>query len=381
MDPEHSFWEYLPDIAVIEVFKHLGDRDRVNMALVCKNWNRLLGTPCLWRSRHFDMAGYRAQIIGTRACKYAERFGSYLKRLTITCSHPSYHTCKYFQKAMEDMISRLQKAQLEEFEMERLELDRFWKYESPRERLINSFVRFFKTQKSLQYFDMSMGQFPVPGGCRILEAVAHGSGDKVSDMLIEDFFHSRLAVFQVRRYITSISKFTNIKYLALNYNCLSEDIVEIFSKNLAGKLEAVNIKVYRNDPHFHHISGYAWRLLKSACPRLRVAFWLESMGHSSEIIPILVKDIPVWDIHLWTGYDDDAEWHLAQTIDHITDSYGHIIVCEFTISANCLLLKQNLNRHTPNSHGNGFAPGTHLIILSINMEIHFECNLLNIIKS
>lgn len=320
-------WINIPDIVLVEVFKFLNDKERANAALVCENWSRVFKSPCLWRARSFEMGGYRAQLNGIRACKFAEMFGRHLRYLAISCSHPSYHTCKLFQKSIDEFFVTLKDAetQLYEFEFCRLELERYWKYDTPREKLISIFSKFLKTQRRLQCFDMSSAQLPAYGGCRVLDAIAHQSGGTIEDMIIEDFFHSRLAVFQVKKFHKVIGKFTNLKYLSLNYNCLSDEILETFSKSLQRKLHFLNIKVFRNDPHFHRVSGLAWKQFARACPCLRVAFWVESIGLHEEIAPVLVKEAPVKDIHIWTGYDDDIEWRLANTIDHITNTYANTL--------------------------------------------------------
>ncbi|XP_052246107.1 F-box only protein 39-like isoform X2 [Dreissena polymorpha] len=322
-------WVNLPDVVLIEIFKYLPDADRMRASLVCQNWSQIFDSPCLWRSRSFELGGYRAQTNGQKAFQFAECFGQYLKYLSISCSHPSYYTCKLFQKSIDELFLALKEAetQLVDFEMCRLELERYWKYDTPKEKLIGLFAKFLKTQRRLVCFDMSSGQLPAYGGCRVLDAVANQSGSVIQDMLIEDFFHSRLAVYQVKKFQKVISKFTNLKYLALNYNCLSDEVLETFSKSLQGKLTFMNIKVFRNDPHLHRISGIAWKQLTRACPRLRVALWIESIAMHEEIAPILVKEAPVKDLHIWSGYDDDQNWRLADTVDLVTESYAPILEC------------------------------------------------------
>lgn len=320
-------WVSLPDLVLVEVFKYLSDVERANAALVCQGWNRVFKSPCLWRTRSFEMGGYKAQIHGARACSFASTFGQYLRYLSISCSHPSYHTCKLFQKSIDELLVILKdtETQLVDFELCRLELERYWKYDTHRDKLVSIFSKFLKTQRRLQCFDMSCAQFPAFGGCRVLDAIATQSSSTLQDLMIEDFFHSRLSVYPVKKFHKVISKFTDLKYLAINYNCLSDEVLEIFSKSLQKKLHFLNIKVSRNDPHLHRISGYAWKQLTRACPCLRVAIWFESVGMHNEIASILVKEAPVKDLHIWSGYDDDSDWRLSETVNHIAESYANVI--------------------------------------------------------
>ncbi|KAK3084259.1 hypothetical protein FSP39_010761 [Pinctada imbricata] len=318
---EQSKWANLPDLVILEIYKYLSDADRLSTALVCKNWLRMFHAPCLWRWRSFDMGGYRALKSGIRACQFAEILGSHLRYLTITCNHPSYHTAKVFQKAMEDLLLKIRSAKIVEFEMEKLELDRFWKYETARDKLTNNLVRFFKGQVKIRMFDMTAAQFPALGGIRILETVGSSSGEKVEEIYLEDFFHSRIAAFQIPRFVQAITCFKELRFIAINYNCVSDEILEIFAKSLKGKLRCLNMKVYRNDPHRHQVSPYIWKRLRNACPKLRVTVWIESIGFYEEVLPVLSKDMPLREFHMWTGYDDDAEWRLHDTIYHLTNTY------------------------------------------------------------
>ena len=260
-----SKWTSLPDVVLIEIFKYLPDRDRARAALVNEQWNRIFESPCLWRCRHFEMGGLRALKNGYKACKFADSFGQHLQRLFITCSHPSYHTCKLFQKSIEEFFGKLKErgTQLTEFELCRLELDRYWKYETPKEKLITTFSKFLRTQQRIICIDLSSAQFPVAGGIRILDAIAHQSGSVMQDMLIEDFFHPRVTVFSIKKYQKVLGKYTNLKYLALNYNCFSEETIETLAKALRNKLEFLNIKIMRHDPHF---PPYIWIYMDNIFP-------------------------------------------------------------------------------------------------------------------
>lgn len=318
---EQSGWADLPDIAVIEIYKSLNDRDRAHMALTCKNWSRLFVTPILWRTKHFDLGGYKAHAAGIRATKFAKHLGHYMKYLSISCSHPSYNTCKFFQRSVEDFFSKMRQTQLYEFELVRLELDRFWKYDSTREKITSIFSTFFKLQKTMRIFDMSAAQFTVNSGCRVIDAIAQSSSKTLKELCIEDFFNSRAAIYQAPRFKNAMAKFSNLSFLGLNYNYLSEDIVEILAASLNGNLDAMSIKVYRNDPHFHRISGFAWTSIVRKCPKLKVTIFFEGMGFASDIIPVLVNEIPVSEIHLWTGFDEDEEWRLSAIIEHISKCY------------------------------------------------------------
>jgi len=78
---------------------------------------------------------------------------------------------------------------------------------------------------------------------KVLEALAAGSGRCVRVLNIEDFFHSRLAIFRNSRFHQVINRFKDISSFYLNYNCMSEELVRNMATTCAGKLLHISIKV------------------------------------------------------------------------------------------------------------------------------------------
>ena len=241
---DERVWSCLPETALVEIYLCLHDRDRINMALTCKNWNKVFDFPRLWRSRFLELGGYRARLNGDRACQFAEMHGAHIRYLYLSCNHPSSHTCKVIQATVEDFFEKIDYANLIRFELERLNLNRFWKFENLKEKVVNSFVRFFSGQRNMVHFDMMAAHLTLTSGCRILEAIGSASGSTIKELDLEDFFQSRLAMFQVKRFRNALSRFTNLSYMSINYSCLSDDVFECMANNLGGKLKNISCKVY-----------------------------------------------------------------------------------------------------------------------------------------
>ncbi|XP_041348760.1 F-box only protein 39-like [Gigantopelta aegis] len=331
---ENSIWNYLPDTALIKIYLCLQDRWRVNMAVVCKNWNRVFASPCLWRTRYMDLGGYRAITAGEKACSFAQSHGAHLQYLYLTCNHPTFPSCRIIQNTIDTFLKNIQAAKLIHFELERLNMDTFWKFENLKGKVIGSFTRFFHRQRHLKNFNMSDAHFSMPSGCRVLEAVGSASGSTIRSLCIEDFFQSRLAVYQDKRFRNAFFMFNSLSHLYVNYSCLCDEILEGMAANLTGKLRNISCRIYRTDPHFHRISSNAWEKLRSRCPMLSLDLWFEGIGMSSEIIPILVPEAPVREVHMWTGFDESADWRLNETLNHIATHHRKIVLLAMELDNN-----------------------------------------------
>lgn len=239
---EEDEWKNLTDIAVINIYLYLNDHDRKQMSLVCTKWSGLFHTSCLWRHRHFNLASYHSQQV---AFKFTQNHGRDLRYVSMACGRPTFQTCPHVRLAAQKILKAIRKACILHFFLPRLEIQHLWKHQGSRQKLITAISNFLKSQRHMTIFDMVSAQLTVNGGCRIIEALSSSCGSSLQVMNILDFFHPRLFVQQIQRYENAMSRFINLTSLSLNYNCLSDTIVELFAQNLKGKLKSLKIKVNR----------------------------------------------------------------------------------------------------------------------------------------
>jgi len=114
-------WDKLPLIVTSEVFGYLGNKDRFNASLVCKDWSDALYTPHIWRS-----TGLELEITGEddvkdeKTVKMAEKIGAWVRDVKISCRY-----VVLTEKNM-DSLSRIfdsmHRARLTKFEMKDLKV-------------------------------------------------------------------------------------------------------------------------------------------------------------------------------------------------------------------------------------------------------------------
>lgn len=161
-------------------------------------------------------------------------------------------------------------------------------------------------------------------GLHILEALVIGVKGKrrLKVLNIEDFFHTRIAVFRVGKFLHAMAQIKGLQSLYLNYNCLSEDVINILTRTCATTLKFLSIKVYKLDPHFQQIPSICWRKFSHACPGLKVNLYFECIGEYYEIKRVLCPDIPLRSLHIWTGlHPQDLSWQLTDTLKYIGDNF------------------------------------------------------------
>ncbi|NWX42722.1 FBX39 protein, partial [Steatornis caripensis] len=332
-ESEQSSWAHLPDVCLRRVFHWLDDRDRSQAALVCKKWNWAMYSGSLWKSRTITFYGRpsRAHILEFQsAWWYVMKFGKYLEHLEIKLSNP-YNTAftQKFEVTMRGLLSHLGKCnhRLISLSMKYLELDRsIWK-DMVRTRFIKNLATFLnKMSKHLDYLNLKGARVTLEDGCELLNSLTCLTNNSfISDINIEDFFSLRLPVYSSTLFHQTMSKFHGLVILTFNYNCISDELLDVLRENSAHSLCTLNIKCHIHDPHGQVVWGMSWANLAKRAPKLNVNFFFEKVMKHDHLARILLVEIPVRSISLRCCYFSDPDWTMRPTLTNLLPAYQHIL--------------------------------------------------------
>ncbi|XP_029883574.1 F-box only protein 39 isoform X3 [Aquila chrysaetos chrysaetos] len=331
-EPEQSSWAHLPDVCLRHVFHWLDDRDRSRAALVCKKWSCAMYSGSLWRRRTITFYGRpsRAHTLELQsALWYVKKFGKYLEHLEIKLSNP-YNTAftQKFQVTMKGLLSHLGKcnSRLVSLSIKYLELDRLiWK-NAVRAQFIKNLATFLKRMsKQLDYLNLKGARVTLEEGCELLNSLSCLTNKSfVSEINIEDFFSLHPPVYSSTLFHQAMSKFRSLVILSLNYNCISDELLDILW-NSAHSLCTLNIKCHVHDPHGQVVWGMSWANLAKRAPKLNVNFFFERIMKHDHLARILLVEIPVRSISLRSCYFSDPDWTMRPTLTNLLPAYWHVL--------------------------------------------------------
>ncbi|NWZ48860.1 FBX39 protein, partial [Haliaeetus albicilla] len=332
-EPEQSSWAHLPDVCLRHVFHWLDDRDRSRAALVCKKWSCAMYSGSLWRRRTITFYGRpsRAHTLELQsALWYVKKFGKYLEHLEIKLSNP-YNTAftQKFQVTMKGLLSHLGKcnSHLVSLSIKYLELDRLiWK-NMVRAQFIKNLATFLKKMsKQLDYLNLKGAGVTLEEGCELLNSLSCLTNKSfVSEINIEDFFSLHPPVYSSTLFHQAMSKFCSLVILSLNYNCISDELLDILRKHTAHSLCTLNIKCHIHDPHGQVVWGMSWANLAKRAPKLNVNFFFERVMKHDHLARILLVEIPVRSISLRSCYFSDPDWTMRPTLTNLLPAYWHVL--------------------------------------------------------
>ncbi|XP_068271554.1 LOW QUALITY PROTEIN: F-box only protein 39 [Nyctibius grandis] len=346
-EPEQSPWAHLSDVCLRRVFHWLDDRNRSQAALICKTWNWAMQSGSLWRSRTITFYGRpsRAHTLERQsALWYVKKFGKYLEHLEIKLSKPYSATfTRRFQVTMGGLLmSCLSKcnSSLVSLSIESLELDRLiWK-NVVRDQFMRNLATFLKRMsKYLDYCNLKGARVTLEEGCELLNSLSCLTNKSFTSQInIEDFFSLHLPVYSSTLFHQTTSKFHSLVILAFNYNCISDELLDILWEHSAHSLCTLNIKCHIHDPHEQVVWGMLWANLATRAPKLNVNFFFERVMKHDHLARILLVDIPVRSIRLQSCYFSDPDWTMRPTVTNLLPAYWLVL----KIFLNPTLLQGNL---------------------------------------
>ncbi|XP_035934294.1 F-box only protein 39 [Halichoerus grypus] len=362
---DQSCWANLPDVCLRRVFWWLGDRDRSRAALVCRKWNQMMFSADLWRYRTITFSGRPSRVHASEfesALWYVKKFGRYLEHLEIKFLNP-YNAVltKKFQVTMRGLLSCLGKSnnRLKSLSVQHLELDRLVWRNSIRSSFIKSLSFFLKkVGKHLDHLNLKGARLTVEQGCVVLNSLSYlRSESMVSQLHIEDYFSHHLAVYSSAQFNRTMATFHSLASLTLNYNCISDELLENLCENNAGTLWTMNIKCHIHDPHGQVIWGMSWAKLARHATNLKVNFFFERVMKYERLVRILLQEIPVRSLSLRSCYFSDPDWSMRPTLTDLLPTFRHTL--------------QKLTFEFNNNH-ESLDEELHLLVLSCRKLFYFK---------
>ncbi|XP_029468689.1 F-box only protein 39 [Rhinatrema bivittatum] len=330
---EQSCWASLPTVCLSHMFSYLGDRDRSNAAQVSKSWNLAMYSAALWQTRTITFSGRPSRSNASdfeAAVWHVRRFGKYLEHLEIKFLNP-YNAVltRKFQLTMRGLLSRLGKSnnRLKSLTIQHLELERLIWRTTIRNSFIKSLSFFLKrVSKHLDYLNLKGARLTLEQGCAVLSSLSYLKNvTYTSELNIEDFFSQHLAVYSNPLFTQTLATFQNLHILTLNYNCISDDLLQILCDNCSDSLGTINIKCHIHDPHGQVVWGMSWSNLARHANNLKVNFFFERVMKFDHLSRILLPEIPVRNISLRSCYFSDPDWSMRPTLTDLLPYYRHTL--------------------------------------------------------
>lgn len=328
-----SDWNVVPDLVLLDVFSRLEDDDRLSMALVCNNWNRLFQSPQLWRTRKVIFSTEKPFTTATKSVGFLKTFGKHLKILTVGFANPNFRNAKQISKAVELFFNRaacISDLRLKEFTLQNANMELYWHFILSRKRIISSLCKFLKGLREVTLINFIAAKMSLTDGCRVLESLGRGQAAKtLKTVFIEDMFQAYVSPNRHKRYTVAMTKFRSISWIYTNYDTINSQILKNISKYMGKQFQKLTLTL-DFDVSSYIIQSRDWSDFADHCPNVEVVFYIYSSAFKQDVPSILVPEIPMKEIDIvsWPSVESARralESNISRTLAHISLTYGHRI--------------------------------------------------------
>lgn len=335
---ESTAWNEIPDIALISIYSKLSERNRLNVACTCKNWNRLFFTPKLWRYRRVVFDSQNAEAAVEKEVKFLDKLGHCMYKLSLNFGQPNFKNCMAISKAADQFLQRItcrNDIHIRELDLESLHMEQYWHFILSRNRLVTALCRMVRKQKFLQTVYMAGARMRVVDGCRLLEALASGAtGSTIETIYMEDFFETNIFPFRNPRFVKALSRFSSLHHVHTNYRYLSSEILRNMANKLSHSLENVSL-ILDGDVRGIEIPSEVWHEFSAKCPMADIGIYLcTTILRGNDLRTPFVDGMPISNIYLtsWARIDE-TERRLGVLLKHIAVLYKNSLGNLFVVLA------------------------------------------------
>eukprot|EP00061_Rhincodon_typus_P013872 g40508.t1 len=163
-------------------------------------------------------------------------------------------------------------------------------------------------------------------GFSILNSLIHQRNrSSIAELNIEDFFSHHLAIYANPTFPKIIRSFCSLSSLSINYNCISDDLLDTLCESCYQTLRTMNIKCHVHDPHNQVVWGLSWSKLAKRATNLKVNFYFELVMKNDRLTRILVPEIPVRSLNFRSCYFSDPDWTMKPTLTDLIPHYKNTL--------------------------------------------------------
>ncbi|XP_033751138.1 F-box only protein 33-like [Pecten maximus] len=282
-------WAVLPSVTLVEIFSYLSHDDKLRASSVCKRWRSCLFHPNLWQKIYFQL--HSSKRMKTKFL--ADRCGHFVREITIKfCSH-NITDVRECGRILE--IMKINK-NLQQFCLQPSSCHMEWPDNNTVylfDRYLDSVEGIIRNSRDLRHFSLGCLEELLEHSSTFLSLLGRHSRSLRCLHLAsvkEDSEGYRIVELDPKLF----HPFTTLQQLSIDYDHLTNQLLESFTFHNKTKLEKLIIHVHGVEADHERITNSSWHCIRSHCPNLQVTLNLiHSFDGVEALLDILQPSLPL----------------------------------------------------------------------------------------
>ncbi|KFM74832.1 F-box only protein 33, partial [Stegodyphus mimosarum] len=312
-----GLWNNLPSIIIVEIFSFLTVKDRLNASSVCKAWRNNLFHPKLWRKVVFQLNSCDNKTVNQNndgARFLAKHCGRFAREVVIevNSSNPKdVQLCKdilkvlTFNNNLRALSIKPRSSRLEWSDYnDTLSLDQYLEF----------LIRIIKTAHCLEHLSLGCIEELLDLSEYFLTPLAEYQAACIRSLHLSSVKEVPGSYFIYDINSSIFKTFLNLECLSIDYDYISDQLLEILSQPHRRPLRRLNIHVHSFHYRLPDISSSAWKQIRSCSPSLEVTINLLHFHNSPEHVHyILNSEMPLthFRVYFSSGFNVEAITRIA----------------------------------------------------------------------
>ncbi|XP_071958678.1 F-box/LRR-repeat protein 8-like [Antedon mediterranea] len=311
-------WSSLPEHILVNIFSHLPIGDRLNAAVVCKNWHDSFDSPYLWHSFTFSFT----QSTDSVQLNFLNKYARHLRQVEILCDQTSKENCSRSSQVLSHL------AQINERRLETLAIE-FTK-ENPLffrgEEFLCSLAELFgpadpKNRVVYTLKSVHLNHLSVTLEGILLNLLADNH-QTIHTLNIQN--QSLTCLIHSNCMLNFVTKCRQLQRLSCFYKSLSKEVFEALVQLDRRPLKYLSIGCRRENKYHVEIPESAWESLVRSSPDLVVNIDFDHTIEKHRIRRILCPPIPLTQLSMTTMTELHEEVQLVA--DYFHESLEKLVI-------------------------------------------------------
>ncbi|XP_071448888.1 F-box only protein 33-like [Hetaerina americana] len=290
MDILHGCWENLPSVILLEIFSYLSHEDKIRASSVCRQWRCTLFHSTFLRSIHFkarteDLNSLaRTRYLSSCFAKKLRNAIVSLDSLNPLCVR---EVARVLQKLSENSFVRrlILKPSHCRFECPGIEREKLHFIER---NIISPLKTIIKHSRELEALSLGCSEELATYSCILLNLLGRFQSRSLRQLHLASVKDDPNNYIILDLDYTLFQPFHMLQVLSLDYDYVSDSLLEIFTKPSNGGLKCLIIHVHGITKHHPNTSNQAWSLFCQYNPLCELRL---TLIHSYDAVEILHSDI------------------------------------------------------------------------------------------
>ncbi|CAH1796780.1 unnamed protein product [Owenia fusiformis] len=269
-----NFWDNLPSVIIVEILSYFSVNERLKVSTICKKWRQNLFHPTLWRKATITLDKMETK----KSKKLFQMCGRFFRECVIEFNSESL---KYISDCAKVLLALSENRHMQTLILKPTTIDIFnlelnqseYQHSSLglQEMFDNSIQKILENTSLMKQFSLGYIEPLVLESPKYLAQLCRPVYSFLEHLNLSTITHvddDRLPFHLPAHYFET---FVQLKSLALDYDHVTDELLNVLQYNGRSQLEKLIINVH-DDPNgnFHIIHNNSWRNLRGVIPELKV---------------------------------------------------------------------------------------------------------------